>query len=88
MVHIDEARAKDPMLTGQDGSEAMYSPNTAVVDPIACLHSLYKQVQDMNPNFKAHFGCELHEIADGKREITTKEGQVFEYKHLVNAAGQ
>jgi len=56
MVNIEEARKKEPRLTGQDGSEVLWSPNTAVVDSLACLKQVYEEVQAMNPNFKLHFG--------------------------------
>lgn len=47
------------MITGQDGSEVLFSPNTAVVDIHACLKSIHDEVEKVNPNFKIHFGEEF-----------------------------
>ena len=57
MMPIEEARKKEPLLTGQDGSEVLFSPNTAVVDIHASLKSIHDEVKDTNPNFKIHFGA-------------------------------
>ena len=59
MMPIEEARKREPMLTGQDGSEVLYSPNTAVVDIHACLKSIHEEVTSVNPNFKFHFGSQF-----------------------------
>ena len=59
MMPIEEARKREPMLTGQDGSEVLYSPNTAVVDIHACLKSIHEEVSGVNPNFKVHFGSQF-----------------------------
>ena len=85
---IEEARKNEPLLTGQDGSEVLYSPNTAVVDIHGCLKSIKEEVTSVNPNFKIHFGAEFLKQVDGKKEIVTKQGDVFEYKHMINSSGQ
>jgi hypothetical protein len=87
MMPIEEARKNEPLLTGQDGSEVLFSPNTAVVDIHACLKSIHQEVSDANPNFKVHFGTEFQNKVDGKKEIVTKQGEVFEYKHMINSSG-
>lgn len=87
-MHIDQARKNEPLITGQDGSEVLFSPNTAVVDIQACLNQIYKETQDVNPNFKVHFGAEFQQANAGKREIVTKSGETFEYKHMINSSGQ
>ena len=51
MMPIEEARKIDAQITGQDGSEVLYSPNTAVVDIQACLRSVNHQVHEANPNY-------------------------------------
>ena len=61
MVAIEEARKREPMISGQDGSEVLHSPNTAVVDIHACLKHVYQECQDINPNFRAHFGADFLE---------------------------
>lgn len=58
MMHIDEARKREPRLTGQDGSEVLWSPNTAVVDIQACLRKTHELTQQENPNYEVFFGEE------------------------------
>ena len=59
MMKIEEARKMDSNITGQDGSDTLFSPNTAVVDIHACLKSIHDEVEKVNPNFKIHFGEEF-----------------------------
>jgi L-2-hydroxyglutarate oxidase len=87
MMHIDEARKIDPMITGQDGSEVLFSPNTAVVDIHACLRSVNQQVSDTNPNYKLHYGQHFLKQIPDKKEIVTASGDTFEYGHLINSTG-
>jgi (S)-2-hydroxyglutarate dehydrogenase len=58
-----------------------------VVDIHACLKSIHEEVKDTNPNFKIHFGNQYHQKVDGKKEIVTKSGETFEYKHMINSSG-
>ena len=87
MMSIEEARKREPYITGQDGSEVLWSPNTSVVDSITCLKQVYKEVQEMNPNFKMHFGSQFKDPVKGVKEVMTNQGDTFEYKHLINCAG-
>jgi L-2-hydroxyglutarate oxidase LhgO len=86
MVSIEEARKKESRITGQDGSQALYSPNTAVVDIQACLRKLHSLCKDENPNYEAHYGASYKSWLGG-REIDSTIGRIS-FKHLINCAGQ
>ena len=61
LVPIEEARKKEPTITGQDGSICLWSPNTSVVDIHSCLRQLSKEIKDKNPNFEIQFGEQFKE---------------------------
>ena len=84
---IEQARKAEPMITGQDGSEVLWSPNTAVVNNMACLNQLQGEVQNMNPNFEVILDSEYLRNIQGKKQILTKKQEIIEYSHLVNCAG-
>ena len=88
MIPIEEARKKEPRVTGQDGSTVLWSPNTAVVDIKACLDKVYELTRQENENFEAVFGAKFAEPVSGERKIKTACGQEIEYRHMVNTAGQ
>mmetsp|Transcript_966 Transcript_966/g.1725 ORF Transcript_966/g.1725 Transcript_966/m.1725 type:complete len:191 (+) Transcript_966:386-958(+) len=88
MLKIEKARQMEPMLTGQDESMVLHSPNTAVVDIHACLATLNSQVSELNPNYEILFGEQFAKKVDGQKQIVTQNGTTIEYKHLINSAGQ
>ena len=56
MMPIEQARKFEPKITGEDGTEVLWSPNTAVVDIQACLASVDRETRGLNPNYKLHVG--------------------------------
>lgn len=64
---------------------ALYSPNTAVVDPIAIINCLVNELKQKGVVFS--FG-ETVKSADVEQSLIRTPGSVFKYKMLVNAAGQ
>lgn len=83
LVDQQTLREIEPEAVSATGS-ALFSPETAVVDPKAILLCLYQQLLVGGVRF--FFGCSADKI-DIKQKTVTTQKEAFAYGHLFNTAG-
>lgn len=76
-------RQIEPAISPQI-ERGLYSPATAVVDPIAVVKHLVKDLEQKGVDFA--WGEEVHNIDAARKKVFTTSG-VKDYGHLINCAG-
>ena len=82
---LDEAALKqiEPLAKSATGN-ALYSPDTAVVDSVAILNHLYESLFDQGVEiYFNHCSCSI----DVAQKRVRANGRIFSYGHLFNTAG-
>jgi L-2-hydroxyglutarate oxidase LhgO len=79
--HLDEIEPEAKSITGN----ALFSPNTSVVDPVSILERLKKDLEEEKVCFM--FKSELKNV-DSQKSIINVNNKQLHYKILVNVAGQ
>jgi (S)-2-hydroxyglutarate dehydrogenase len=84
LIDSQELAQLEPECRSATG-RGLYSPDTAVVDPIAILKHLGRELNQKGVAIR--FG-ESVSAADPQRSSVTSSGATFGYRHLINASGQ
>lgn len=67
-------------------ARALYSPETAVIDPQAVLKSLITELQNQGVDFK--YGAMVCDADPDKEIVRVSSGESYKYGMLINATGQ
>ena len=82
----DEQELKKNVPIARTASgRALWSPNTAVVNPKIVLKELEKELKEKNVTFV--FNQKIWNVNPIKREIFLQNGETIYYSHLINCAG-
>jgi len=80
---IDERRLYDLEPLAQTLDIALWSPNTAVADPLSVSRAIAMELEGLG--VEVITSEEVKKIHDGRLE--TKAGNIYRFRHLVNCAG-
>ena len=65
---------------------ALYSPNTAVIDPKSVLYKIHDEL--VSKGVKFLFSTRFQDVDFERKEILVSSGERYSYGHVFNAAGQ
>jgi L-2-hydroxyglutarate oxidase LhgO len=84
LLDKDQLRELIPEACSASG-RALWSPNTAVVKPIAVVRRLQQELREQGVSF---LNCQSGWLAQpGRRQLRLADGETITYGHLVNSAG-
>jgi len=85
IINESELKEIEPEARTASG-RALYSPETAVIDPHAVLESLVTDLQKQDVDFK--YGAAVCEAEPDKEIVKVSSGEHYKYGMLINASGQ
>lgn len=84
IINESELYRLEPATRSFSG-RALYSPQAAVFDPLSILQHLQQKL--VSQGVEIVFNQKVSQAAPERQQVTTHQGSVYQFEHLINTAG-